>query len=368
MSQFVLDPDNSASTQYFNFNTVEIDTSLINKSHDSSEDNAVSWTNVLTHAFRDPLKLLEFLELGVEENLDQIKLDSNFTMLVPRSYAERMRKGDWHDPLLRQILPLKKEQVETKGFVNDPVGDLQAEISPGVLHKYHGRILLVTTGACPVHCRYCFRREFPYVDSIPDKKHWAHTLTKIRTDKNIKEVILSGGDPLMLSDYRLKKMCKEIAKIPHITSLRFHTRVPIFLPERITNQFLKWFGELQVNKVIVIHSNHQNEINDEVGNVLLALRNKGVTLLNQTVLLKGVNDSSEILAPLMERLFEYQVLPYYLHQLDKVKGSAHFEVKREKSIAIIEELKEQLPGYLVPRLVEELSGKRSKQSIVKNDK
>ncbi|MEH6457912.1 MAG: KamA family radical SAM protein, partial [Cocleimonas sp.] len=248
-----------------------------------------------------------------------------------------------------------------------PVGDLESEISPGVLHKYQGRVLLVTTGACPVHCRYCFRREFPYVDSIPDKKHWQQTLDKIKHEQSIHEVIFSGGDPLMLSDARLQKMCTDIAAIGHVTTIRFHTRVPIFLPERITVEFLSWLGELNVNKVMVIHSNHANELDDSVGAALLSLRNSGVTLLNQAVLLKGINDSVEVLEALLQRLFSFQVLPYYLHQLDRVKGSAHFEVDKRSALNLIESLRNKLPGYLIPRLVEEVSGKRSKQTIVKID-
>jgi len=333
-----------------------------------SVENDSDWSRVLAKAFRDPVKLLEYLELDFQSYIDELHLDSQFKMLVPLSYAAKMKKGEWHDPLLRQALPLKEEAIETPGFVSDPVGDLQSEISPGVLHKYQGRVLLVTTGACPVHCRYCFRREFPYIDSIPDKKHWQQTLEKIRQDNSIQEIIFSGGDPLMLSDARLQKMCTDIASIPHVTTLRFHTRVPIFLPERITPEFLSWLGELKINKVMVIHSNHANELDEAVGEALTALRNHGVTLLNQAVLLKGINDSVEVLVTLLQRLFSYQVLPYYLHQLDRVKGSAHFEVDKKTAIDLIESLRNRLPGYLIPQLVEEVSGKRSKQTIVKIDR
>ena len=332
------------------------------------EAESSAWAKVLRDAFRNPQDLLEYLELDFQSHVDKIHLDSQFKMLVPLSYASKMKKGDWHDPLLRQVLPLKEETVEVPGFVSDPVGDLQSEISPGVLHKYQGRVLLVTTGACPVHCRYCFRREFPYVDSISDKKHWQQTLEKIEQDQNIREIILSGGDPLMLSDDRLEKMCTDIASIPHITTIRFHTRVPIFLPERITPSFLSWLGDLKVNKVMVIHSNHMNELDDIVGKALIAIKQCGVTLLNQAVLLRGINDSVETLESLLYRLFNYQVLPYYLHQLDKVQGAAHFDVDSEKAVNLIEDLRNKLPGYLIPRLVKEVSGERSKQSVVKIDK
>lgn len=326
------------------------------------------WNVLLTKAFRDPLKLLESLALDSQEFLDQVDTESKFKMLVPLSYAAKMKKGDWNDPLLRQVLPLKSEKDDVKGFVSDPVGDLNAEISPGLLHKYQGRVLLLTTGACPVHCRYCFRREYPYSLSVPDKKHWQDTLNKIKNDESIHEVILSGGDPLMLSDQRLKKICQEIEKIPHIHTIRFHSRVPIFLPERITEECLNWLAGLKVNVVLVIHSNHKNEIDEKVGALLSQLSNGGITVLNQSVLLKGINDSANVLEELAQRLFRYKVLPYYLHQLDQVRGSAHFSVETSVGLSLIEDLKQRLSGYLVPKFVREVSGERSKQTIVKLDK
>ena len=323
------------------------------------------WNKVLNQAFKDPVTLLEYLELATLDNVSKIDIDNPFSMLVPLSYAAKMKKGDWNDPLLRQVLPLKDEKIITQGFVSDPVGDLNAEISPGVLHKYQGRILLVTTGSCPVHCRYCFRREYPYTESIPDKKYWQNTLEKIKKDDSIKEVILSGGDPLMLSDKRLQKIYTEIDAIPHVSTLRFHTRVPIFLPERITSDLLNDLANLKIKVLLVIHSNHANEIDESVENTLLALRDIGITLLNQTVLLAGVNDSITTLADLSQKLFSAHVLPYYIHQLDKVQGAAHFEVEKERSIELIENLKKQLPGYLVPKLVMEVAGEKSKQALIR---
>ena len=226
------------------------------------KNSEVDWQSLLQNAFRDPKALLEFLLLDNPEHLKQIKTDSDFKMLVPLSYAQKMRKGDWNDPLLKQVLPIHEESIETLGYVNDPTGDLNAEISSGLLHKYKGRVLLVTTGACPVHGRYCFRREFPYANSIPDKKQWQSTLDLIQQDSSIHEVIFSGGDPLMLSDDRLKKICVEIAAIPHVKTLRFHTRVPIFLPERINQSLLHILSKLDIQKVMVIHVNHANELDD----------------------------------------------------------------------------------------------------------
>jgi EF-P beta-lysylation protein EpmB len=333
-------------------------------------NNESNWRTVLKKAFKDPLELLEFLGLDRAEYLDKVKTDSRFKMLVPLSYAEKMQKGDWNDPLLQQVLPINQENIETRGFVNDPIGDLQAEASSGLLHKYQGRVLLVTTGACPVHCRYCFRREFPYADSSPDKKQWQNTLDYIQGDNSIHEVIFSGGDPLMLSDDRLQKMCVEIAAIPHVKTLRFHTRVPVFLPERINQSLRKMFTALsaaqEIQKVMVIHINHANEIDEHVSRALSDLRKDGFTLLNQSVLLKGVNDDVATLSELSHKLMANNVLPYYLHQLDRIQGAAHFEVERDQSIRLVEGLRNHLPGYLVPRLVEDISGERSKLPIEKN--
>ena len=326
------------------------------------------WRSLLQNVFREPKNLLEFLQLDNPEYLKQINTDSNFKMLVPLSYAQKMKKGDWNDPLLKQVLPIDAESVETFGFVNDPTGDLKAEVSSGLLHKYKGRVLLVTTGACPVHCRYCFRREFPYANSIPDKKQWQSTLDVMQQDSSIHEVILSGGDPLMLSDDRLEKMCVEIAAIPHVKTLRFHTRVPVFLPERINQNLLDILSKLEIQKVMVIHVNHANELDVNVGQALSKLRAVGFNLLNQSVLLKDINDNVAILAELSHALIANQVLPYYLHQLDRIQGSAHFEVGRKQSITLVEGLRNQLPGYLVPRLVEDISGERSKLPIEKNPK
>ncbi len=340
----------------------------IHPSIDICSNLEADWHSVLKKAFREPLELLRFLEIEPSDYVNKIKVDSHFKMLVPLSYAQKMKKGDWNDPLLKQVLPARKENVETFGFVNDPIGDLGAEVSSGLLHKYQGRVLLVTTGACPVHCRYCFRREFPYANSVPDKKQWQNTLEYIQTDSSIHEVILSGGDPLMLSDERLKKMCVDIAAIPHVKTLRFHTRVPVFLPERVNKGLLQILSELDIKKVMVIHINHANEFDDNVGRVLSELRSVGFVLLNQSVLLKGVNDSVAVLADLSHALLANHVLPYYLHQLDRIQGAAHFEVERKRSISLVESLRNQLPGYLVPKLVEDISGKRSKLPIEKNSK
>ncbi|MEE9309937.1 MAG: EF-P beta-lysylation protein EpmB [Cocleimonas sp.] len=334
-------------------------------SHAVSQDvvNNASWQNALASAIRDPEALLSLLELNESVYKQQLHFTKNFKLLVPLSYVAKMKKGDWNDPLLKQVLPVKAEAESVAGFIKDPVGDIDSAISSGVLQKYQGRVLLITTGACAVHCRYCFRRHFPYANSMPDKDKWQETLQAIRNDKSIHEVILSGGDPLMIPDQRLKSICEDLAKIPQVKTLRFHTRIPIFLPERINDNFLHWLSALPVQKVMVIHANHANELDSVVGKRLAGLRDAGVTLLNQSVLLKGVNDNVEALSALSHRLFECQVVPYYLHQLDKVDGAAHFEVTREDAISLVKHLKMTLSGYLVPRLVEEISGERSKLAL-----
>ena len=323
----------------------------------------VSWQDVLASAVRDPIELMRLLDLPENEFRQSLFYPDNFKLLVPLSYVAKMKKGDWNDPLLKQVLPIQAETKLLDGFNSDPVGDLNAVISTGVLQKYQGRVLLITTGACAVHCRYCFRRHFPYAGSLANKKQWQETLLSIKNDESIHEVILSGGDPLMLPDERLKQMCFDLANIPHVKTLRFHTRIPIFLPERFDESFLQWFAELPSQKVMVIHANHANELDQTVGDGLLKLRDAGATLLNQSVLLKGINDNVNTLSELSHRLFEFQVLPYYLHQLDKVQGGAHFEVDREEGILLIKGLKKIMPGYLVPKLVEEISGERSKRTI-----
>lgn len=317
----------------------------------------------MADAIRDPEELLTILELDKAIHKKNVSFPEKFKLLAPWAYINKIQKGDWNDPLLKQILPVTEENHEAPGYIADPVGDLHAMVSNGVLQKYQGRVLLITTGACAVHCRYCFRRHFPYVSSTPDKKHWLETLHQIKNDKSIHEVILSGGDPLMLPDERLLSMCSDLAAIPHIKTLRFHTRLPIILPERINQSFNSWLSKLDVNKVMVIHANHANEIDSETGAALASLVDNQVTLLNQSVLLHGINDSVESLYELSLRLFEFRVLPYYLHLLDKVQGAAHFDVSENDAVGLVKLLKHRLPGYLVPKLVREVSGERSKLTV-----
>jgi EF-P beta-lysylation protein EpmB len=321
------------------------------------------WQSQLARAITDPAELLAALKLG-EEWLPAAQAAARlFPLRVPREFVARMRHGDPHDPLLRQVLPLAEECLTAEGFGTDPVSDLNAMTVPGVLHKYQGRILLTATGACAVHCRYCFRRHFPYTDANPVADQWHAALEYIAGDDTIKEVILSGGDPLTLSDRRLAEFTRQLETIPHLRRLRVHTRLPIVLPERVNAELLDWLGNARLKTVVVVHANHAEEIDYSVQTSLGFLKGAGVELLNQSVLLRGVNDSADALAALSEKLFAAGVLPYYLHMLDQVQGAAHFEVSEAVARQLMTELHKRLPGYLVPRLVREIPGMPAKVSV-----
>jgi EF-P beta-lysylation protein EpmB len=286
-----------------------------------------------------------------------------FSLRVPRSFVARMRRGDRYDPLLLQVLPVARETEVATGFGHDPIGDLAARSAPGLLHKYRGRVLLVATGACAVHCRYCFRRHFPYQGESPLAEGWQRTLDYVRADSSISEVILSGGDPLSLNERRLSQLSAALQQIPHVRRLRIHTRYPVVLPERIDAALLAWLRELPLQKVMVIHANHAQELDPQVAAACGELRATGTVLLNQTVLLAGINATVPALQQLSERLFAIGVLPYYLHVLDKVAGAAHFDVPLATALRLHHELAAVLPGYLLPRLVREDAGAASKTAL-----
>jgi len=340
---------------------------MIPRTADLGKDNnrrIPDWNAEMAQAVSDPAELLSILELDQSLFLDNARLASReFPIRVPRGYIARMNKGDPDDPLLKQVLPLGLELAHVAGFVTDPVSDQAAMVTPGILQKYHGRALLITTGACAIHCRYCFRRHFPYTDASVSRNGWRSTLEYIASNQDITEVILSGGDPLSLSDKRLADLIHEIEKIAHVTRLRIHTRLPVVLPERINESLVQMLHSSRLTSVMVIHANHPNEINTPVSRALNMLNDKGIRLLNQSVLLKGVNDHLETLIKLSETLFDSGVLPYYLHLLDKVAGSAHFEVAETDAIKLLASLNTMLPGYLVPKLVREISGKTGKTPI-----
>jgi EF-P beta-lysylation protein EpmB len=322
-----------------------------------------AWQSQLARAITEPAELLAAVGLG-EEWLPAAQAAARlFPLRVPRGFVARMRPRDPHDPLLRQVLPLAEECLAAEGFGADPVGDLAAMTVPGLLHKYRARVLLTATGACAVHCRYCFRRHFPYADANPAADRWQAALAYIAGDDSITEVILSGGDPLTLSDRRLAELVRQLETIPHLRRLRLHTRLPIVLPERVNHELLAWLGDTRLKPVIVAHANHAQELDGPVRAALGTLKTAGAELLNQSVLLRGVNDSVEALADLSEALFDAGTLPYYLHMLDKVQGAAHFEVDETAARRLMQELQARLPGYLVPRLVREVPGGPGKLAL-----
>lgn len=271
-----------------------------------------------------------------------------------------MRVGDPHDPLLRQVLPVAGENEDVAGFATDPVNDAAEAVQPGVLHKYAGRALLIATGVCAVHCRYCFRRHFPYEQAPHSEAAWDRALSYIAADPTIREVILSGGDPLMLVDRTLAKLTDKIASIPHVTRLRVHTRLPIMIPSRVTEELVGLLTGTRLTSVMVIHANHAQELGDEVAGGVARMHEQGVMLLNQAVLLRGINDSIEAQCDLSERLVEIGVTPYYLNQLDRVQGAAHFEVPINEGKQLVEQMRARLPGYAVPRYVQDVAGGASK--------
>ena len=330
------------------------------------------WQHELAQAITDPLELCRLLDLDPRLALPARAAGSQFRLLVPRGFVRRMRRGDPADPLLRQVLPGAQELLEQAGFGADPLQEQQARRAPGLLHKYHGRALLITTGACAVHCRYCFRREYPYADHAaghagppPSRlpSRFRAALEVITADPSIEEVILSGGDPLSLTTSRLAQLSAALSAIPHVRRLRLHTRTPIVLPERVDEELTDWIAALPWPCVIVLHCNHANEIDAQVLTASTRLRAAGALLLNQSVLLAGVNDSVPALSALSEALWSAGVLPYYLHLLDRVRGAAHFEVDEQRARALAAGLAARLPGYLVPRLAREVPGAPGKSVI-----
>ena len=322
-----------------------------------------AWQRALQQAITDPAELLEVVGLG-REWLEPARAAARlFPLKVPRGYAARMRRGDPRDPLLLQVLPLGLECRELPGYVADPVGDLAARAGAGVLRKYHGRALLITTGACAVHCRYCFRRHFPYEVDNASRAEFGPALEVLRGDATIREVILSGGDPLTLADRRLAVLLEALGGIAQLRRLRLHTRLPIVLPERIDAGFLELWSAVRLQKVVVVHANHASELDAPVRAALARLRAAGSTVLNQSVLLRGVNDDPGTLVELSESLFEAGVLPYYLHLLDPVAGAAHFDVPEDAARRLLAQVEARLPGYLVPALVRESPGAPSKTRL-----
>ena len=322
-----------------------------------------SWQQQLAQAITEPRELLQLLSLDDSHFRDHDRARQDFSLKVPHSYAAKMQVGDPRDPLLLQVMSHGQELQPAPGFSEDPVADLEATRVPGLLHKYPGRVLLITTGCCAVHCRYCFRRHFPYADNQPARDQWQQALDYIRQDSSISEVILSGGDPLVLSDKRLAELVEQLTHIRHLQRLRIHSRLPVVLPARLTGSLIDILGGSRLQSCLVIHANHSREIADQDIPRLRDFASAGISLLNQAVLLKDINDSWQSQMALSERLYAAGILPYYLHMLDPVQGAAHFDVDDARAAAIMKTLRQQLPGYLVPRLVREIPGKKSKTPL-----
>jgi L-lysine 2,3-aminomutase len=274
-----------------------------------------------------------------------------------------MTKCDATDPLLRQVLPIADELAEQPGFNPDPVGDEAARLAPGLLQKYSGRALFITTGACAVHCRYCFRRQYPYSESPRSPTDWQPAIDHIATDPTIDEVIFSGGDPLTLVDEQLAALTQRISRVGHVRRLRIHTRLPIVIPQRVTSELLDWLCGTRLTPIMVVHANHPREIDDPTAAALSRLIAAGIPVLNQSVLLRGVNDNAAALIDLSRRLVDLGVMPYYLHQLDRVTGAAHFEVPISRGLELIDQMRRALPGYAVPRYVQEVAGETHKRVL-----
>lgn len=327
------------------------------------EKSGEGWIRQLANVITDPNELLQLL--GLEESWlgegEGVAARRLFPMRVPRAFVRRMRHGDPGDPLLHQVMTMQEEFLEPVGFTDDPlVEHRQVSPVPGILHKYQNRLLLMVKGGCAVNCRYCFRRHFPYEQHPGNKKVWQVALNYIRTHPELDEVILSGGDPLMARDAELEWLVAQLENIPHLRRLRIHTRLPVVIPARVTRELCRLLASSPFQIVLVTHINHGNEIDEELRHGTAQLRAAGVTLLNQGVLLKGVNNSVEALLQLSIELFNAGILPYYLHVLDRVRGASHFLVGDEEAKGLVRGLMQQTSGYLVPRLVREISGVHSK--------
>ncbi len=322
-----------------------------------------SWQSSMKSAIRDARELCRQLHVDVESIGLSADGESQFPVFVTLEYLSRIRKGDPRDPLLLQVLPTSFESNSSLGFHKDPVGDGAVEVVPGLLHKYAGRVLMVLSGACAIHCRYCFRRHYPYSSAPKSLADWEPALDYIASDSSIHEVILSGGDPLTITDSVLSQLSDRFNGISHLKRLRIHTRLPVVIPHRVDRKLIEWVQGSRLSKWVVLHINHAREIDEDVADAVRRLKSAGATILNQSVLLRGVNDSVESLFELSERLMDIGVVPYYLHQLDRVEGASHFEVEPELGLRLIDELNTRLSGYGVPKYVQEIAGQPSKISV-----
>ncbi|HEY4759891.1 MAG TPA: EF-P beta-lysylation protein EpmB [Thermoguttaceae bacterium] len=328
-----------------------------------AKSNPAEWQRELARAVRDPAELCRQVGLTSEATQLALQAAAGFSVIVPRPYLARIRPNDPNDPLLLQVLPRGAELNQTPGFTPDPLAETAALCGPGLLWKYQNRILIVATPSCAVHCRFCFRRHFPYSESRLSPSKWDEVFEQIAAEPSIHELILSGGDPLTITDDRLSQIATKAAEIPHLRRLRIHTRLPVMIPQRVCDELISWMKGTRLPTIMVVHVNHPAEIDDVVAAAFERLVDSGIPVLSQSVLLAGINDSLKVLVQLYERLIDLRVMPYYLHQLDPVAGAAHFEVPIAKGIELIAQLRAKLPGYAVPRYVRETPGGEAKKIL-----
>jgi len=321
------------------------------------------WLQQLADVVTDPAELLQLLGLADHPELAAGHAARKlFALRVPRAFIQQMRYGDAHDPLLLQVLTSRQEFIETPDYSTDPL-DEQSSVVPGLLHKYKNRALLLVKGGCAVNCRYCFRRHFPYQDNQGNKRNWQTAIDYIAAHPELDEIIFSGGDPLMAKDHELAWLIHALEQIPHLKRLRIHSRLPVVIPARITQGLCELLADTRLQVLLVSHINHAQEIGDALRSRMQMLKRAGVTLLNQSVLLRGVNDNAQALAALSNALFDAGILPYYLHVLDKVQGAAHFFVSDSEARALMRQLLSQVSGYMVPKLAREIGGEPSKTPL-----
>ena len=330
--------------------------------HDLHLCDEKSWQKSLRDVITDPEQLLKLLDIAPDEYLQHFKARKLFPVRVPLSFINRMKKGDFEDPLLKQVMPLSKEFLVTDGYSDDPLNEHDT-VAEGLLHKYKNRVLMIVKSACAINCRYCFRRHFPYQDNSPNKQRWQSALDYISAHDEISEVIFSGGDPLMANDDHLAWLIDKVEQIPHISRLRIHSRLPVVMPNRITSKLVTLLKNSRLKATMVLHINHPNEINNELIKALEPLREARIPLFNQSVLLRGVNDDADVLIKLSEYLFDAGIQPYYLHLFDAVQGAAHFDVTEVDAVAIVKNMLANLPGFLMPKLVREIAGQTNKTPI-----
>lgn len=328
----------------------------------NNTDATPSWQKELANAVKNPLQLLQLLDIAPESADLSDQARKSFPMLVPLPFVRKMKKGDINDPLLQQVLPIESEERIVDGFSLDPLGEHQNGIQ-GLLHKYKSRVLLILKTGCAINCRYCFRRHFPYQDNNLNKQQFVEVLNYLKLHPEVNEVILSGGDPLMSKDEFLQYIVTELDQLPQLKRLRIHTRLPVVIPQRITDELCQLLKNSRLKVIFVLHINHANEIDDAFSDAVKKLYQAGIQLLNQSVLLKGINDTSEALVALSESLSEVNILPYYLFLLDKVQGAQHFDLATEKAQLLMKQITAELPGYLVPKLSREIAGEKSKTLI-----